>query len=207
MINLIILDLGGVLIPERGQEIHARVAREIGVSSQTLDNAFAPYKDAMTKGEITLRDAYEKMQEALGKTYDPEEIVAVHLRAYHDLCTQRDPKIIDLVERLKKKYRVVALTNTEQEIGTFNKQRRGEDGKTLFGYFDRAFLSTDLHMKKPDAEIYEAVLRELKCKPENAIFIDDKQKSIDGARNVGIQSILYKDPEQLQDELQRMGIH
>ena len=206
MITTIIFDLGGVLIPEKGQEIHARVARHIGVSSQTLENAHTPYKDTMTKGEITLKDTYETIQRSLGKTYAPEEIVAVHLQAYMSLCTKRDERIITLIERLRRRYKVVALTNTEQEIEKFNKQRRGEEGKTLFGYFHQAFISTDMRMKKPDAIIYETALKELSIKPENAIFIDDNQKYIDGARNVGITSILYKDPEQLRKELKTFDV-
>ncbi|MBI5072995.1 HAD family phosphatase [Candidatus Woesearchaeota archaeon] len=206
MITTIIFDIGGVLIPERGITIKAIIARQIGVSPQTLDDALTPYKRALTKGEITLKEAYERMQSVLGKAYAPEEIVARHVEAYHHLCTARDSRIIDIIERLKRKYKVVALTNTEQEIAAFNRQRRGEDGKTLYEYFDQAFLSTEMRMKKPDAEIYQAVLREMKCGAENALFIDDKQSYLDGARSVGIQSILYENPEQLQKEMKRLSI-
>ena len=207
MITNIIFDLGGVLIPEKGAEITAIIATRVGVSSQTLDDALTPWKEKMTKGDITLREVYEKIQEILEQTYDPEEIVATHLKVYHDLSRIRETKIIEMIERLKEKYTVVALTNTEPEIAEFNKTRRAEeDGKTLFEYFHRAFISTEMHMKKPDAEIYEAMLHELECTSEQVIFIDDKQMYVDGARKVGIRSILYQNPKQLKEELGAIGI-
>ncbi len=98
MITTIIFDLGGILIPERGNEITAIIASEIGISSQTLDDALSPYKEAMTKGEITLKEAYERIKISLRTEYSSEKIVAKHIQTYNELCTARDPKIIEIIK-------------------------------------------------------------------------------------------------------------
>jgi HAD superfamily hydrolase (TIGR01509 family) len=54
-----------------------------------------------------------------------------------------------------------------------------------------------MKMRKPDSEIYLRVLQEQQLKPEQTLFIDDNQGNIDGAANLGIQTLHLKDPEQL----------
>lgn len=61
-------------------------------------------------------------------------------------------------------------------------------------------------MKKPDVGIYRAVIKELGCRYADAIFIDDNPDYIQGARNAGIDSILYKGFEQLTQKLTSYGV-
>jgi FMN phosphatase YigB (HAD superfamily) len=45
---------------------------------------------------------------------------------------------------------------------------------------------------KPNREIYEKLIEKLKCKPEEILFIDDKEKNVNSAIDLGINGIVYK---------------
>ena len=47
------------------------------------------------------------------------------------------------------------------------------DSFTVNDYFDYTFLSQEMHMKKPDDEIFQAVIAQAAIRPEETLFIDD----------------------------------
>ncbi|MEK6868229.1 MAG: HAD-IA family hydrolase, partial [Nanoarchaeota archaeon] len=141
---------------------------------------------------------YRKLLKRRGIEKKPEEIVKKHLAEYIRTSTKRNEEIINIIEKLKINYVVVALTNTEIEIGNYNKEQG------LFQYFEKAFLSTEMHMKKPDAMIFKKVLQECNVTADEALFIDDKEENTEGARELGIPCILYENPKQLKKMLEIM---
>lgn len=52
-----------------------------------------------------------------------------------------------------------------------------------------------------EEEMFLLMTEELGVAPEECVFIDDNQKSIDVAQSVGMQAILFENPEQLRDDL------
>ena len=56
---------------------------------------------------------------------------------------------------------------------------------------DKIFVSYELGLLKPDAEIYKQVLRLLKAKPKEVVFIDDKLKNVEAAKSIGINGIVF----------------
>ena len=61
-------------------------------------------------------------------------------------------------------------------------------------------------MRKPNPEIYEYVLKKAKVKPNEAVFIDDKQLALEPAIKMGIESILFETPEKLREKLLKLSI-
>ena len=56
----------------------------------------------------------------------------------------------------------------------------------LLRHFDRTFLSFELGMVKPDADIFERVVAELGVEPERILFLDDNEINVTAAREVGL---------------------
>ncbi len=61
-------------------------------------------------------------------------------------------------------------------------------------------------LRKPALAAYECVAAHLQQDPGSCIFIDDRQVNIDGAKAAGMQGILFKSAEQLQQELHSLGV-
>jgi len=98
-----------------------------------------------------------------------------------------------------KRYKVGFLSNTEEPtMNFFYKQ-----GYTMF---DEVIFSCEKGFLKPQREIYEIILQRLCVQPEEALFIDDKRENILAAEKVGIQTILFKNPEQLKKELKSLSV-
>ena len=206
MIDNIIFDLGGILVPENREGILASVAESIEIGVQNLEERVRANRSRIIKGEIGLVEFYSEVLEATGRdNITAEQVFLKHLEIYRATSTQRDTQILDLIERLKSNYyNVHCATNTEREIAEFNR-RNG-----LFNYFGKRFISTDMGMSKEEVDFYHHILSELRINPEQVVFIDNEQRYLEAAKQVGIHTILYRRYQegypQLLRDLEKFGI-
>ncbi|PIR04638.1 MAG: hypothetical protein COV57_03370 [Candidatus Liptonbacteria bacterium CG11_big_fil_rev_8_21_14_0_20_35_14] len=68
-------------------------------------------------------------------------------------------------------------------------------------YFDEVIISAEVGINKPDPKIYSLALDKIKSNPEESIFIDDLEKNLEPAKKLGIATILYENPKQLEKNL------
>ena len=54
--------------------------------------------------------------------------------------------------------------------------------------FDQFYLSHEIHMRKPDTDIFNFVLSSNKLKAEECLFIDDTKENTDAAEKLGIHT-------------------
>jgi putative hydrolase of the HAD superfamily len=66
--------------------------------------------------------------------------------------------------------------------------------KPLESYFERAYYSSRIKMRKPDHEIFHHVLKENNLLPEETLFLDDNFDNISAAQQLGIQTIQVTHP-------------
>jgi HAD superfamily hydrolase (TIGR01509 family) len=76
---------------------------------------------------------------------------------------------------------------------------------TWLDQFDHLTFSAEVSLIKPDAAIYEHSLRGVGVAASEALFIDDKEPNVQGARAVGIRAIRFQSIEQLRSELRELG--
>ncbi|PIN79350.1 hypothetical protein COV16_04785 [Candidatus Woesearchaeota archaeon CG10_big_fil_rev_8_21_14_0_10_34_8] len=198
MTKLIIFDLGGILVPEKWPYILDNMCKYIGTTEEEFLKNTEDLKIRIRKGDITLKELYIQLLHRLKIKKDSEEVFKKHFELYIETSTERNKKIIELIELLKINYKVVCLTNTEKEISQYNRDHG------LFDYFDKVFLSCDMGVAKPDPKIYERVLEECNCSAEEAIFIDNDEEYIEGARHLGINCVLFENVKQLKMVLQQI---
>ncbi|CAL5192775.1 unnamed protein product [Lathyrus oleraceus] len=81
-----------------------------------------------------------------------------------------------------------------------------EDKLKLSKYLSWTFCSCTYGKRKPDAEFYMEVVRHLEVDPSYCIFIDDRQKNVEAAAEVGIKGVHFKNVDLLREELSLMGV-
>ncbi|OIW01135.1 hypothetical protein TanjilG_25243 [Lupinus angustifolius] len=81
-----------------------------------------------------------------------------------------------------------------------------EDKLKLSKYLSWTFCSCINGKRKPDTEFYMEVLSHLEVDPVNCIFVDDRQKNVEAAIEVGIRGVHFKNVNLLREELSLMGI-
>ena len=72
--------------------------------------------------------------------------------------------------------------------------------------FDGAVISCRINMVKPDAAIFEYMLEAHHLEASETVFLDDTEENVKGARDCGIEAILFKTPEQGRSALTSMGL-
>ncbi|KAI3932865.1 hypothetical protein MKX01_031847, partial [Papaver californicum] len=81
-----------------------------------------------------------------------------------------------------------------------------EDKLKLSNYLSWTFCSCVIGKRKPEADSYLEVLRQLEVEPDNCIFIDDRMVNVEAAKNAGIVGIQFKGAVSLQEELSQLGV-
>jgi putative hydrolase of the HAD superfamily len=110
-----------------------------------------------------------------------------------------DDELVDFIRSLRPEYVTGMITNAWPEI-----RRMLEEQWRIADAFDVIVTSSEEQLLKPDSAIYHLALERLNVEPSAAIFIDDFQTNIDGAKAVGMQAILFRSHAQIRAELNRV---
>lgn len=185
----IIFDLGCVLVglnPERcikafkeiGCEAIATYVEEHRTEDLFLDTEL---------GRISQAQFCDEVRRLSGSATSDADIVW----AWNQLLTGIPVEKLQLIERLKAAgHRIFLLSNTN--IMHWNYCRDNHftiDGKTAGFYFDGIFLSYEMHLKKPDNDIFQQTLKEAGILAEDTLFIDDLKENCLAAEALGITTL------------------
>lgn len=199
-INTIIFDLGAVLIDWNPKYVFSKI-----FDTEEKMNWF--FQNICTSEWNEKQDAGRSLKEAT------EELVAIYpehkdeVRAYYNKWEEMlGGPINDTVKILRQlkesgQFKLYALTNWSAETFPVALQRYD-----FLQWFDGIVMSGEEKTRKPFADIYYTLLSRFKVKPNEAIFIDDSLRNINGAEAVGIKGIHFQSPEQLSKALQEVGI-
>ncbi len=110
-------------------------------------------------------------------------------------------KLLSKIKILKKSYKLASISNINQGHKKYVLKKYG-----LRKIFPIVVLSSDVRTRKPESKTYKITLKRLNVKPKEAIFIDNIQENVDGAKKAGIHGILFKNNSQLFDDMRKLGI-
>ncbi len=200
MLSTIIFDLGGVLIDWNPEYVFRDVIPDAERRRYFFENicthdwnieqdAGRPLEEATNllvqqwpDWEPEVRSYYGRWEEMLGGPID--ETVEL-LRELRDLGT----------------HRLLALTNWSAE--TFPVAL---DRYDFLQWFEGIVVSGTERTRKPFADIYQLLLDRYGVQPEEAAFIDDSLKNVEGAAALGIQGIHFQHADQLREALRGYGV-
>ncbi|MBL0103738.1 MAG: HAD family phosphatase [Bacteroidetes bacterium] len=196
-IKNLILDLGGVIF-DIDYEYTIRAFADVGMddSGQVYSQkGQLPVFDLFEKGLITPNEFCDELRNLCHKDTDNETIV----RCWNALLIGIPQENIDTLYRLKEKYRLFLLSNTNEihEIA-FKQNIVDQHGRYFFDeVFEKVYLSHHIHMRKPDREIFDFVINDNNLNREECLFIDDSIQHIHGANAAGIEARLLVKGERL----------
>ena len=198
MIKAVIFDNGGVVIKEQGKEYYSYFARRLGISYEKTRELFTPTEHLYDRGFITEREALKRIFSKSGKKFDPSLIGTFY--AIHKRFFKINKQVLDLAIKLKKTYVVGMLSNT------IDPHAKVAEEKGVYKNFNPVILSNKVGMRKPNKNIYKLLLKKLRLKAKECIFIDNQKEYIEGARRIGINTVWFKNYPQLVKDLKRSGV-
>lgn len=81
------------------------------------------------------------------------------------------------------------------------------DALDFLAYMDGGILSYQDKVIKPDTKIYQLLLKRFGLSAKECVFMDDTEKNLLPAKELGIRTILFRDREQAVSELGKLGVH
>ncbi len=192
--QLLVFDLGGVMVNLDMKGTLAAFAK-IGVTnleryvnqSQALDDDVF---ERFGRGLASEAEFYNKARQLSSQNPTDSQI----RDAWNTMIAEFPQDRVRLIERLKQTHRVVLLSNTN--ILHFRKFDSMADGyNSLSELFHRTYYSHEMHLAKPDPEIFRQMLKAEAVDAEKAVFFDDSQANVDAARSVGMQAFRVTDDE------------
>jgi phosphoglycolate phosphatase-like HAD superfamily hydrolase len=202
-IKTLLLDVGQVLVALDYPAALRRVMQYTRLSGEEISKRLAGHQAVILyeSGKLGTQEFYEVTSRLLEMRVSLEDFK----RSWGDMFVLQSPvgQCISaaLFRELKRRYRVVALSNTNEMHWEYL-----ESVFPLIHEFDDYCLSFRVGALKPDPAIYRAALACAACTAAEAFFIDDLPINIEAAERLGIKGILYQCEAQLRTDLSRLGL-
>lgn len=110
-----------------------------------------------------------------------------------------DKGLVHLIPNLKKA-KIALFSNSLGNMAADVLHARHLNSHRLF---KRVFISSRLHLAKPDQKAYRYILQNLKVKPGEALMVDDRALNIRGAKKIGMEGIVYKNSAQFRKAIKK----
>ena len=197
MLKNYIFDLGGVLLDIRMQNAYERFT-DFGLPATELAVGADVYKlmEDYQLGYVSTQDFCKRIAEkCLSRTASQSQSVTPHdiEQAWNSICLNVPNRKLEALHRLRHTEGVASvslLSNTnELHWDCCCKNWFSANGNKPEDFFDKIFLSQELHLQKPDPEIFNTAIRELKAAPAETIFLDDSAVNTAAAASCGLQTL------------------
>ncbi|MBK7971229.1 MAG: HAD family phosphatase [Bacteroidetes bacterium] len=195
----IIFDLGAVII-DINYNFTAEAFKKIGVTN--FDEIYSKKKqdhffDDFETGHLTNDQFRSEIRKHITHKISDEQIDD----AWNAMLINIPVSRMKWLKSLRPKYRIFLLSNTNRiHVKAFSKIISDTHGVGTFeSCFDKIYLSCNVGLRKPNAEIFDLVVKENNLDLAETVFIDDSPQHIEGAKKYGLTAWHLKDQEKVEE--------
>ena len=188
-IRALILDYGEVLSLPQPSDAIAGMAAAAQALPQPFADAYWRYRGDYDRGmpaveywQSVLSDSRAARRDAA----DIEQLIALDVRSW---TGYREEVWALAAQQRAAGVRTAVLSNGVPEIMDVIERERAISTK-----FDTVVVSYEVGCAKPDAAIFELTLDRLGVAAADSLFVDDREVNLDGARRVGLRTLLFTGP-------------
>ena len=189
MIKNLLFDLGGVIMDIRRLNCVASFER---LGMKNADSFLGEYSQKgpflqLEEGAISEEEFRTAVRALIDGEVSDEQIDS----AFCDFLVGIPKYRLEQLRQLKKSYNIYMLSNTNSIMW---RSRIAEDfrqeGLEREDYFDGIVTSFEARSIKPNAKIFHTVVEKLGINPDETLFLDDSQKNLDAAAQLGFHTLL-----------------
>lgn len=189
-------DWGGVLFVYPGGDFMQVAADFLGITRETFSHAYFQHNHIMNKGG-NVEEMWQHILRELGKE---DELVSFLMFLQNRPPGKLDARMMSFVRLLKTQGWKLALLSNNSITGMT------EALKHDLEVFDTVLFSPEIGYQKPEPQIFLELARRLEIDITELIFVDDAQKSLSTAEEVGYEPILHTNLETLITRFVELGI-
>jgi putative hydrolase of the HAD superfamily len=179
-----LFDFGGVLTTPVWDSF-AAFCRTEGLEPDAVKKLFKTDPEALADlrrlelGEMTEHDFEQVFAKRLGLT-DPDGLIVSMFAGM-----QPEPTMVETVREMRRSGLKTALVSNSWSTDHY-------DRELLRELFDAAVISAEVHLHKPQPEIYRLTAERLEVDTRECLFVDDLRENCDGAEAVGITAVRHR---------------
>lgn len=189
----LVLDCGGVMVNEFVLAFVKKLVAKYSVSYEEALDLFYQSEGPYLLGKMSGEEFFKRFAKQLA-------IPTLRLMDLFLASEQPNKEMFSLVEKLKN-YKLAMLSDNFKEM-----VERIVPKYHLDKLFDHLIFSNEVGMRKPNPKIYQMILERLGLSPEECLFIDDHEVNLEGARELGIDTVLFTSTDKLKRDLGIRGI-
>lgn len=192
----IVFDVFGVLLSSGFASSADDLEAVLGLDRETIRTSYVRWEEPFDLGKIDPGTFWNHVQADLGTNVDWRTLDRLVLSNY-----EPNPSAIRLLDACSSRYNTALLSNTRKEWFEHLDHKY-----ELTNHADRAFLSYQLGLKKPDPRIYRHMISEIGASPANIFFLDDREENVAAARQEGLRAAVFTSTEEAISDLVAHGI-
>jgi putative hydrolase of the HAD superfamily len=199
-ITWFIFDLGNTVIKLAYERVLENIRKRAAITRDELVQLFeAPgaYRD-MERGAVSFSEFYDFLRDKAGYRGSLREL----RETWSDFFDGTLPGIEDLLDRLRQKYRIAFLSNSNEVHAEVIPRKFG----SLFEKDDRIIFSHRFNCAKPDPEMFRRALEIIGALPSQTVLVDDLLENVLAARSVGMTAFQFRDSFLLERDLTDAGL-
>lgn len=188
----IIFDLGNVLV-KLDEAATMRAFEALGWPKKEHIREYAEGQrlfQAMGVGQMSNKQFFDAFRATTHSNVTDRQITDATNAMLLYIPEEKKRKLLQLRE---KGHRIFLLSNTIDLHWQYCKNNLFPmDQYGVDDYFEKTFLSQEMHMKKPDDEIFQQVVKDAAMDPGATLFIDDLEVNCEAAERNGIHTFQNK---------------
>lgn len=183
-IRAVVWDLGGVILRTMDWSLRSQWEDRLGLPRMQLTRLVfeSDVSRRATIGQATDNNVWQSVADALN--LDPS--ARDQLRRDYFARDQIDSTLMEFIRKLRSRVRVGMITNAWPDV-----RRYLENEFKIADAFDPLIVSAEVGLAKPDPRIYQLALERLGVQPAEAVFVDDFEDNVAGARWAGMQAVHF----------------
>lgn len=197
MIKNIIFDVGNVLVEYNPDGL----MRRLGFDEETLQavNQAVFQNELWNESDRGVLSPEELLEAFIANNPAYEKEIRQVIDAVGDTISLM-PYTVEWVKELKERgYHLYILSNYAEY--TYEKTSHKME---FLPYMDGVVFSYRCKLIKPEKEIYEYICETYGLKPEESVFLDDREDNVQAARNMGMNGIVFENYAQGSETLEQL---
>ena len=197
-LSLILFDVGNVILPFDLRIAMKQFEKECGFPSEKIFHRLmgGELDHSFESGRITPQEFYEHVTRELGMEISYDRFVTI----WSDIFSENE-RVSALIRRLRKEYPIALISNTN--VLHFEFVYRNFPIVREVGQF---ILSYEVGYRKPDPKIYQSALGRFGATPQRTLYIDDLEKFVKAAEELGLCGIHFTGADLLEKEFTSLGL-
>jgi putative hydrolase of the HAD superfamily len=198
-IRALFLDVGGVLVTNGWDStVRKKVVERFGLDLPEFEARHHMTFDTYEEGKISLDTFLDRTIFYQSRNFTHEDV----RRFIFDLA-QPFPEMIELFRQIKTRHQVkIAVVSNEGRELTFDRVTRFD----LKSFVDFFIVSSFVHLRKPDTDIYRLALDVAMLQPKQVAYVDDRPMLVEVAGTLGIHGVLHTAYDSTKARLAALGL-